>query len=104
MARSADLRVEQQRRLAEEEVTTAWSRYERAARALEAVTNEVALAQENVSMAEAAFSAGNATWLDVESAQLGLASAQLAAVVEQMNRDLAALDVIVASGASVDGG
>jgi len=96
--RVAELLAQQQRDRAEEEVRTAWEQLQRAERALSAVTDEVALAHENLELAERGFSAGTTTWLEVDDAQLGLQQAELGVLRERMNRDLAAIQLSVATG------
>ncbi len=96
--RVAQLQVKDLTQQAEEEVRTAWQALSRSAEALAAVEAEVALATESLTLAERSYEAGAATWLDVESARLSLDSARLALLQERMNRDLAVMNVSVASG------
>ena len=97
-ARVARLVVEQTSRQADEEVATAWAALQRAQSAYDAVEHEVELARENLRMAERAFSAGSATWLEVEEAELTVSGAELSRVMERMGRDLAAVQLNVAVG------
>lgn len=97
-ARIAHLQHESVRRGVEEEVRTVYERYDRASRAVEAVAHEVELATENLRLAERMFEAGSATWLEVETARLAQEQAELNAVVERMEMDLAARDLLVAMG------
>ena len=99
VARQASLAQQKLSQDAENELTNAWQRLQRAELALAATANEVGLASENLRLAEASLSAGSATWLEVEDARLGLIGAQLAQLSERMNRDLAAVDVRMAMGA-----
>ena len=91
--------VEQRALDAEREVRTTWERLDRARTAYEAVESEVALAEESLRLTQAAFEVGQATWLDVEQARLSLTSAQTGRLTERMDRDLAAIDLLVAIGA-----
>lgn len=97
--RSASLLVEQRQLDAEQEIRTLWEQLERARTAYEAVESEVALAEESLRLAEASFSAGRATWLDVEQARLSVSAARMGRLTERMDRDLAAIDLMVAMGA-----
>lgn len=96
--RQAELAARQARDLAEEEVRIAWEGYQRADRALLATADELALAQENLRLAEQGLGAGSTTWLEVEDARLGLLQAQLSALNERVGRDLAAVDLKLATG------
>jgi multidrug efflux pump len=87
-----------QEQSAEQEVRTAWVRMERTAEALRSTEQELVLARENLRLAEAALSAGSATWLEVEDARLGLLGAELSGLQERMNHDLALIDVQLATG------
>lgn len=97
--RSARILADKARWDAEEEVTTAWERFEKADAAYAATETELALARENLRLAETALSSGGATWLEVEDARLALTMAELAQLSEQANRDLAAMQLRLASGA-----
>lgn len=96
--RATHLQVEDARQQAEQEVRSAWERLHRASRALNAVEDELALATENLQLAERSYEAGSATWLDVENAKLALDNARLFMLQERMNRDLAAMELRVAAG------
>ena len=95
MAELAALRSLQE---AEATIRTQWERYHRAEAALVAVEREQALAAENLRLARLGFEAGTVTWLEVEQAELGDRAARLNALIERMNRDLAAIDLRVAMG------
>lgn len=101
--RVQELRKQQTEQLAAEEVRTTWVRVERAEQALASVTAELALAEENLALAELAFGAGSVTWLDVELARVSLEATRLAGATERMNRDLAAIDLLVATGTLTSG-
>ncbi|MCB9664091.1 MAG: TolC family protein [Alphaproteobacteria bacterium] len=96
--RAAELLVEQRQRMVREEVAVGVERVQRAERTLEAVEREVDLATESLELAERAFEAGSATFLDVESARLALSSALLARISERAERELAAVDLLLAMG------
>ena len=96
--RAAKLRITQLQQIAQEEVRISWSRLQRADRAYAAVQEEVALAEEMRRAAEARFEAGRVTWLDVEQARVGLQGSRLSLVMERMNRDMAAIELLVATG------
>jgi outer membrane protein TolC len=98
--RMAELRSRQLQEGAEEEVRVAWEGLQRASRSMTAVDDELSLARENVRLAEGSFQAGNATWLEVQQAQLTLQSAELNAIQQRMNRDLAALQLGLATGST----
>jgi multidrug efflux pump len=96
--RSAQLAVAQTRQRVEEEVRTTFESLARAEQAYAAVVAEVSLAEESLRLAEAGFSAGTVTWLEVEQARLSLDSARLALATERMNRDVAAFELRAAIG------
>jgi outer membrane protein len=83
---------------AESEVRNAWETWHRAQAALDAMDHEVALAEQNLDLARRGFEAQQATMLEVQQAELGVRAARLSQLVERMNRDLAAVDVAVATG------
>lgn len=97
--RQAALQVKQRRQNAEEQVRVAWERLHRAERALTAVMDEVALAEENLQLTEFSLDAGSATWLDVENARLNLDAARLNVARERMSREVSAVELLVAMGA-----
>ena len=76
----------------------AWQRYERAEEAFAAVELELSLATENLRLSETGFQAGSVTWLEVSDAQLQLDQARIGLLSERMSRDMAALDLAVATG------
>lgn len=96
--RQAQLNARKVRDTAQREVRAAWLQYRRAAEALEATEREVALASENLRMAETALAAGSATWLELEDARLGMIRAQLSHLSERSARDLAAIQLQLAVG------
>ncbi len=83
---------------AERDVRVAFEAYRRAGSAYVAVESELELARENLELAERTYSAGSSTWLELEQAKLQLQSTELVALQERMNRDLAAVDLLVATG------
>jgi outer membrane protein TolC len=85
-------------RQAEERLRVAWQNHETASRALASVEEELRLAEENVRLAERSFSVGEATWLDVEQAQLALRTSEFNRLSERMNQYLAAVQIRIAAG------
>jgi len=96
--RVAELMLQKQMDASHEEIRLAFDRLTRAERAMTAVEREIALAEESLTLATRAFEAGSATWLEVQQAELGVRSARLSELSERMNRDLAAVDLLVATG------
>lgn len=83
---------------AEEQIRVAWHNHQTATAAVASVEEELELARQNVALAERSFEAGQATWLDVEQAQLGLRSAEFNRLSERMNQYLAAVQIRIAAG------
>lgn len=98
MARAAELARELAADQAREEIRALWAGYERATAAVAAMDAELAMARENLRLAEAAFAAGTLSYLEVEDARLGLEASQLTELTERMNRDLAVIDLLAATG------
>lgn len=96
--RMALLAEERAREVATEEVRGAWEAYTTAQTALAAVERELALAKENLRLAEVGFTAGSLSFLEVEDARVGLLAAELGALQTRAQRDLAALKLKVATG------
>jgi outer membrane protein TolC len=96
--RSAQLSLDDTIDRAESQVRVSWERYHRANEAVKAVDIEASLAAENHELTNRAFAAGSATWLEVQQAELALTGARLTASNERMNRDLAAIDLLVSAG------
>jgi multidrug efflux pump len=96
--RQAEIGALQLRQDAEEEVRKAWHSFVTSEKALEASADEVSLAEENLRLAERGLAAGGTTWLEVEDARLGLLQARISQLQQRVRRDLAAVDVNVASG------
>jgi multidrug efflux pump len=96
--RAAELQARQVRESIDEQVHTAWARYQQATVALAGTAEERSLAAESLRLAEAAFAAGSATWLEVEDARLAQVQAELAALSQTTQRDLAAIELRVAMG------
>jgi outer membrane protein TolC len=82
----------------ETEVRAAWDERARAREALDAARRELALADENLRLAEASHAAGASAYLDLEQARVGRDAARLAVVAERMNEDLASLALLRAIG------
>ncbi len=82
----------------EEQVRGLWEQHGRAQAAVAAVATEIALAEENFRLAEAAFGAGALSYLEVEDARLGLEASRIAALTERMTADTSAIDLLAATG------
>jgi multidrug efflux pump len=96
--RQAELQRERLLLALEEQLGNAWASLERAERSLALVERQVALADENLRQVEAGFEAGSASWIEVDAARLEQRRAQLGLVQERAARDLAAVDLLVATG------
>ena len=96
--RQARLQEELATRQSEREVRVAFEGYRRAAAAYDSVQDELQLARENLELAERTYAAGSSTWLELEQAKLQLQSTELVGLRERMARDLAAIDLRVATG------
>lgn len=96
--RMAELQTRQLRENASEDVRLAWEAYQRAVIALEAVDDEQRLAAENLLLAERSFEVGAGTALEVQQAQLLRRSADLNAIQQRMARDIAVLQLELATG------
>lgn len=96
--RMASYNVTSMEQKATEEVRSLWQEHERAVVATEAVKKELALAEENLRLADVAFAAGTISYMEVEDARLGLAASRMTALTEAMNADLAALRLLAATG------
>ncbi len=83
---------------AEEQIRVAWHNHQTATASLASVEEELSLARENVRLAERSFEAGQATWLDVEQAELSLRSSEFNQLSERMNQYLAAVQIRIAAG------
>ena len=97
-SRSAQLGLERLQQQSLEQVRNAWERHERATASLKAVEAEQALAARNLELAQRAYQAGSATWLEVEQAQLSVNSAALALLTERSSRSRAAIELLLATG------
>jgi outer membrane protein TolC len=97
-ARMADAGATKAWEDAEIEIRTAWEEHDRARRAEEAATRELALAEENLRLAEASHGAGASTFLELDDARLARDAARLARMAERMGADLAALALLRAAG------
>ena len=97
-ARMARLAEERAVGEADAEIRTLWERRQRAQKALVAVHHESVLATENARIADAAWTAGAITFLELEDARLGEKAAQLGELQERMNVDLAAIALMAAAG------
>lgn len=97
-ARAADLAAERIREETREKLIGLWAGHQRATAARAAVEKEVALARENLRLSEAAFAAGTISYLELDDARLGLKAAELTELVERMNQDLAAVQILAMTG------
>jgi outer membrane protein TolC len=97
-ARVADAAAAKAWEDAEIEIRTAWEEHDRARRAEDAATRELALAEENLRLAEASHAAGASTFLELDDARLARDAARLARMAERMGADLAALGLLRAAG------
>lgn len=95
---SAEILVRQAEDTVQQDVVLAWERLERARAALASTEAEVALATENVDLAEKAFGAGAATFLEVEAARLALDAARLGLAAGRAEREVAAIRLRLALG------
>lgn len=80
------------------EVRSLWATLHRAESGLVLVAEEVKLAEQNQALAEAAFAAGTITFLDLEDARVAVQAARGAQLQERSARDLARVDLAVATG------
>lgn len=96
--RQAEAAAEKAREDAMVEVQGAWEEHARAKAAHATAERELALANENLRLAEAAFQAGASTVLDLDTARVSRDAARLTVLGESMNRDLAALALLKAAG------
>ena len=96
--RQAQLMARKLRQDVAVEVQTAWDSWERAERAMVAAADEVALANQNLALAERALAAGAATWIEVEDARLGMLQAELVRLNARAERETALVDLQLASG------
>lgn len=83
---------------AEAELRTLWQQHTRAEKALGTVEHELALAKENLRLAEVAWESGALKFIELEDARLGEKAARLGVLQERMNAHLAALGLEVAVG------
>ena len=81
-----------------EQSTTLWERHARAEKALALLGRELALAAENLRVAEVAYEAGSIRLIELEDARLGILAAKLAQLHQRMDRDLAVYELMAATG------
>jgi len=96
--RVAELAVQHAQASTTEEVKLAWERHQRAEGSSDAVARERALAAESLKLAERAFGAGSSTWLEVEEARLMVDQAHLNELLDQVERDMAKVQLLAAVG------
>lgn len=83
---------------AEIEVRSAWEDLNRARRARAAAERELALATENLRLAEVSYSAGVSTFLELEDARVAKDGAELSTMAERMGEHIATLTLARAVG------
>jgi len=96
--RMAELQQEQVADRIEEEVRVNWERLAAAEESLTSLDAELALAQENLLLAQRQLEAGQATWLEVDTARLQLQSSELSKAQAQATRELRAAELLAATG------
>jgi outer membrane protein TolC len=96
--RQARLAEEKAQDDAGEAVRTLWSTRQKATASLDTAEHEAALAEENLRIAEVAFGAGGVSFLELEDARLGLIASKMSVLSERMQRDLATIDLLAATG------
>jgi outer membrane protein TolC len=94
----AELAADQARIDARTKVTTLWERHARAEKALAALDRELALAGENLRIAEVAYEAGTIRLIELEDARLGLRYSKLSQLQQRVDRDLAVYELLAATG------
>ena len=96
--RMAEAAYDKAREDAEVEVRAAWEELLRARRAKAASERELALAEENLRLAEASHAAGASTFLELEDARQARDGARLGAMSERMGVELAAMALVRGCG------
>jgi len=96
--RLAGLAWQRAEETATEEVRFAWERLERARSSSGAVERELELATASLDLAQRAFGAGSGTWLEVEEARLMVDQAHLNELLDRVERDTAAVQLLAATG------
>lgn len=96
--RQAKLAAEKAEVDAGEQIRTLWSTRQKAAASLDTVEHEAVLAEENLRIAEVAFGAGGISFLELEDARVGLLASKMSVLSERMQRDLATIDLLAATG------
>jgi len=96
--RSAELQKERLGQSIEEDVRVAWERLGQADRSVSTLDQELNMARENLRLAEGEFGAGQSTYLEVDSARIGLMRSELAMAQGRALRQLRAVELLVATG------
>ena len=96
--RSAELNEQRLAQTIEEDVRVAWERLDQADKALSTLDRELGLARENLRLAEVEFGAGQANYLEVDSARIGMMRTELAKTQGEALRQLRAVELLVATG------
>ncbi len=97
-ARAASIQVRRKQRQVGDEIRQAWEALSRAEANRDAVGAEVALATEDLELAQRALDAGSATERELRAAQLAQATSQLEDLRARMARDLALIELLLATG------
>ncbi len=97
-AASAQMMAEHTTEQVDRDVVLAWERLQTARAQQAAVTDEVLLAEEALTLTQAAFGSGGAAWHELDTVRLSLASSRAAAVQAQSDVDLAVLGLLLAMG------
>lgn len=97
-SRMAELARDRAQLTVESELRNAWEKYERATKAAEATEREVELADKTLELAKRSFEAEQVPWLQVDQAEVYVTKARFDRLMERMNRDVAAYELLVAAG------
>ncbi|MCO4771051.1 MAG: efflux RND transporter permease subunit [Deltaproteobacteria bacterium] len=96
--RMAELQEEKLVQTIEEDVRITWERLSETEQSLDTLDTEVRMARENLRLAEGELSAGQANYLDVNSARISLMRSELALAQGEAMRQLRAVELLVATG------
>lgn len=97
-AAMADASARREREVAETDVARRWSDLDAARRSLEVSTQERALAEDSLRIAEQAYALGGLTEIELADARLRVEGARLAVAGAEMSVDMAALALLHATG------
>lgn len=96
--RMAELQQQKLDQQIHQEVRLAWERLKWAEESQASVLREVALAEENLLLAQRQFDSGQATWLDVDQARLQLLASQTNQRQGDATRQIRAVELLAAVG------